>query len=371
MIGLTVIAFLGAAVPAYAIPGAQLWAARYNAPYNRPYGDYDQPNAVAVSPDGTEVFVTGYSNDANTNPDYETIAYNASNGTVIWKQRYSGLPPNVENIANAIAVSPDGTKVFVTGGSIGTNERDYTTIAYNARTGAVVWTKRYSGLGSNDNYAAALGVSPDGNTVFVTGNSADAFNTFSYDYATVAYNANTGAVRWAKRFTGPVNGNNNATALAVSRDGTKVIVTGYGAGSNTANDYETVAYNAASGAVLWIARYNGPVNGDDAARAVAVSPDSSKVVVTGTTAVSASTYDYATVEYDAVTGKVVWTARYNGPNSDNSASAVGISPDGGDAYVTGTSADASGHGDAATICIQPRDRRGPLDAEFQWTERLR
>jgi hypothetical protein len=76
----------------------------------------------------------------------------------------------------------------VTGRSVGSNGfYDYATVAYDAATGAKVWVKRYDGPAhDNDNDSAfALGVSPDGSTVFVTGGSVGS-NGYD-DYATVAY----------------------------------------------------------------------------------------------------------------------------------------------------------------------------------------
>ena len=61
-------------------------------------------------------------------------------------------------------------------------------------------------------------------------------------------------------------------------------------------------------------RYNGPGNGDDVAYALGVSPDGSKVFVTGRSTGSTSA-DYATVAYDASSGTQLWVKRYNGPGT--------------------------------------------------------
>jgi hypothetical protein len=78
--------------------------------------------------------------------------------------------------------------------------------------------------------------------VFVTGSSTDSAGFF--DYETLAYNASTGARLWAKRYNGPANGDDLASALAASPDGTKVFVTGRSTGSAGFFDYETLAYAA-------------------------------------------------------------------------------------------------------------------------------
>jgi hypothetical protein len=68
--------------------------------------------------------------------------------------------------------------------------------------------------------------------------------------------------------------------------------------------------SAAPGAQLWAARYNGPGNYYDQATALGVSRDGSEVFVTGVvTEGDASTYDYATVAYDAATGDELWAKR--------------------------------------------------------------
>jgi hypothetical protein len=57
---------------------------------------------------------------------------------------------------------------------------DYATVAYRAATGKQLWASRYNSPESGDDDADSVAVSPDGTTVFVTGWAA-------VGYATVAY----------------------------------------------------------------------------------------------------------------------------------------------------------------------------------------
>jgi len=86
-------------------------------------------------------------------------------------------------------VTPDGTQVVVTGSSQeATGDADYATIAYDSETGHQIWAKRYDSKGNDDDSAGAIAVSPDGLSVFVTGRSLHSEPT-DYDFATVAYAA--------------------------------------------------------------------------------------------------------------------------------------------------------------------------------------
>jgi DNA-binding beta-propeller fold protein YncE len=192
-----------------------------------------------------------------------------------------------------VAVSPDGSAVFVTGTSARTIDSYpplYATVAYNAATGARLWVARYYHVSR----AAALAVSPDGTAVYVTGTSG--FDTSTVGYATVAYHAATGARLWVARY-GPRGQVSEAASVAVSPDGSTVYATG---SSNKAgiSGFGTVAYHAATGARVWAARYAGPF-GYSAGRSVAVSPDSSRVFVTGLSATDSQALGdaFATVAY--------------------------------------------------------------------------
>ena len=104
------------------------------------------------------------------------------------------------------------------------------------------------------------------------------------------------------RYDGPVNGDERASALAVGGLG-NVYVTGY-SWSGTERDYATIKY-APDGNELWVARYDGPGNDWDIASALAVD-GSGNVYVTGYSW-SGTSLDYATIKYGQQTTLVCKT----------------------------------------------------------------
>ena len=411
---------------------------------------------------GSTVYVTGnsYGKGTSSIADYATVAYNAATGTQLWVARYNGLG-NGGGQAESVAVSPSGSTVFVTGFATGTKYSYYATVAYSAATGAQLWVKLYHGSafgGSNE--AFSLAVSPNGSTVFVTGQT---YNSGSPYYATIAYNAATGSQLWIRIYHGSGNFGFNAEAgasvaveslwehgvchrarrdlelspttprwpitpppapscgssstgtraatarpprwpsvppgawcssaditrparalatprlltarplapscgsrstarsaaptppisVAVSPSGKTVFVTGgvYGGGGEGDEDYATVAYNAATGTQLWVKRYN-PDGGTNYAYSVAVSPTGGTVYVTG-----GSGDGYATIAYNAVTGAQLWVKRYDGtPNyagQPPEALSVAVSPTTGTVFVTGCIISVGGSNyDYTTIAYQ-------------------
>jgi DNA-binding beta-propeller fold protein YncE len=271
----------------------------------------------------------------------------ASPGAQLWIKSYNGLGNN-SDVAKAVAVSPDGKTVYVTGQSLGTSAGvyDYATVAYTA-SGTKQWVARYNGpAGSLSSVPSAVAVSPDGKTVYVTGYSQ--VGQFG-DYATVAYDAANGTQLWAKGYNGPLNSDDKATSVAVSPDSATVYVTGGSFGKSAGQDYATVAYTAANGTSRWVRRYNGPGNGNDEANAVSVNPTTGTVYVTGLSWSGASGWDYATVAYDAA-GHQLWAKRYVGPgNNTDDATSVTVNPTTGTVYVTGYSWGKGTGYDYATI----------------------
>ena len=179
-----------------------------------------------------------------------------------------------------MAVSPDGTRVFVTGGSAprGAESQQFATVGYKTATGARLWSRRYYRAGQLDGQAQCGGRQPGREHGVVTGTIK--MQSTDGDFATIAYHAATGAVRWIARYDRPGSPSDDAAgAVAVSRDGKTVFVTGssFSPGRPGGGGSTTIAYRASTGARRWIAHYLG----GDRSVAVAVSPGGGKVIVTG------------------------------------------------------------------------------------------
>jgi WD40 repeat protein len=329
--------------------GPEEWVARYDGIGNIQEHN-DEASSVATSPDGTTVFVTGKSDGPTTAyPDYATVAYDAGTGTQLWAKRYSPTTAGYD-AASAVTVAPDGASVFVTGTSDQPGYSfDYFTIAYDASTGTRLWSKRYDGGAMYDDVASDVVASPDGSAVFVTGVSRLGPSSEQADYATIAYDAANGTKLWVKRYDGPHHNADEAIDAELSPDGSAVFVTGRSKGSPDF-DYVTAAYRATSGQRIWVARYDGPRSGADYARALAVSPDGARVVVTGMSVGATTGRDYATVSYNASTGHQQWVSRYTGPNqATDRAKSIAISGDSSTVFVAGEKAGGAAHLNYGTV----------------------
>jgi hypothetical protein len=338
-----------------ASPGTGLWVRRY-----------DDPNAdgvlgYGVASSSSMVFVAGYSSkDSTLTGELETVAYDATTGAQRWVSTYAGPGESFYDRAVGIALSPDGSKVFVLGKTWGATTRaDFTTIALDAATGTTLWVGRYDGPAHRGDFATAITVSPDGSHVFVAGSSWSDRN--GTDYALVAYNAETGAQGWVSRYDGPGHDSDTPAAVGISPDGTAVYETGtsYGSGEN---DLATVAYRTKNGSLLWVRRDGGPDGSGGSGDALAVGPDGSTVYVAGTVGLADGTNELAAVAYGAFTGDTVWEMGGGGAPQLGPTDAA-VAPDGSRLFITGSvpSAASPDQDDYGTLALQTSS------GGFEWT----
>jgi uncharacterized delta-60 repeat protein len=285
----------------------------------------DVPNDLAVDAKGN-VYVTGRSIGKGTNTDFTTVKYN-SDGDQKWERRYNG-PGN--SFDEAIAITVDSKcNVYVTGWSTGSGTgRDFATIKYD-EDGDREWVKRYNGPGNEIDEATAIAVDRKGN-VYVTGWSTG--NGSARDFTTIKYD-NDGNTEWIRRFNGPGNEDDQATDIAVDDKG-NVYVTGFSTGVGTGSDYTTIKYDD-DGDQEWVQRFNGPVNDFDIANALALDA-SGNVYVTGRISVivdeDGNPADIATIKY-STSGVQEWAVTYHATSFD-----VGVAiavDDAGNVVITG------------------------------------
>ena len=245
--------------------GRQLWVARYV---------NGMPFAMALDKTGN-VYITGCSNADGE--DYLTIKYD-NNGNQLWASSYDGMG-NTGNIAHGLAVDGAGS-VYITGQSPGSSNGindDFATVKYDSN-GKELWAARYNGPANSDDEACGLAVDNNGN-VYVAGSSVRASNG-NRDYTTVKYDTN-GNKLWVAQYAGSGNDDNFASAVGLDESG-NIYVTGQSGIDGSYMDYDTVKYNS-DGKQLWATRYHGPGTGFDDASAIAIDREGN-VYVTGQSA---------------------------------------------------------------------------------------
>jgi hypothetical protein len=344
----------------------QVWAVRpYLPPYAYPGHGNDAPTAVVLDGGGNAI-VSGAIDRGYLGPagggerkNIYTAKYAAADGALLWDREVKG---SGQDLGNGLAVDGNGN-VVITGQLLFYTDDNFTnyyniyTAKYAAATGAIIWAKNYrpSGLASASGKAVAVDAS--GN-VIVTGVAVGANHS---DLYTVKYASADGAVIWERIYNGPANGVDAGTALALDGNG-DAIVTGESDGIGTGRDIYTAKYAAATGAVLWERRYNGPANGGDGGRAIAVDLNGN-IIVTGSAKDINSHSGFYTAKYENTTGAVLWEKSYPVANSGGELPRAMAIDGFGNVYVTGQL-------DAGSLNAMYTVKYAATDGTLVWNKRF-
>ena len=226
--------------------------------------------------------------------------------------------------------------MYLTGLSENETYQDAATVAYATANGSQLWADRYDGPAARNDSGWSLDVSQDGASVFVTG-GADGSSSGSADWNifTAGYSSADGDLLWKKVVNGPDDGYDFGRSLAISPDGTKVYVLGHSLADTAKYDVTTVAYALATGKKLWIERVAGPKVNSGLVGDIEVTPDGSRVVLTSYRT-KADTTGYLTVSYTKG-GALRWS-RWHKSGSYGRGNGLALNPNGRKAYVTGGAA---------------------------------
>jgi hypothetical protein len=231
--------------------------------------------------------------------------------------------------AAAMALSPDGSRVYVTGTSL----FNTATVAYDAATGARLWNKAGSG-----GEPSAIAVSADGATVFVVARVAGSPNKV----LTIESNAATGKARWSATWSDPTYEFTGVPELAVSVDGRFAMVISRWVNQHQAS-MDIVAYRTKNGRVAW-SRVDAPAAEPFPAPSAAAATSTGALIVTGTLSNrNPHGIDTLTIAYDVESGSELWRRTFQGSRDHaNFGYDVTSSDDGGVSYVTGSSSGKGG-----------------------------
>jgi hypothetical protein len=278
--------------------GRQIWAATNDI----------LASTIAVDAQGN-VFITG---------DKGTIKYN-KNGAKQWEENDFG------GDVRSLALDNSGN-LYITG--LGDSQTPVV-IKYDTN-GKIIWNwaERYTGT-QNNILAMTLDKSDN---VYVTGSSESSTIKGDFGYQTIKLDAG-GNEAWEANYEGPWRDN---TAHGITVDGQgNTYVTGDSRSSATGDDFATVKYDS-SGHQVWVARYNGPANGEDLALGIGLDAKGNIYVCGPSSRDSISgKRDYATVKYDT-DGNQLWATRYSGPETTDDSYPTAFAVDtAGNSYVTG------------------------------------
>jgi streptogramin lyase len=310
------------------------------------YSEWSRPNYLTIDEQGN-VFVTGtIRSNSIAESDIITIKYSSA-GSLVWDE----TKDNLFDVSTGIVVDSQGN-VYVSGTTSisGVSDIDFLTLKYDS-IGDEQWTKVYDS--STDGHGSSISLSPDENYVYVIGYSKG----FEFwDVVVVKYFTSDGNVEWVSTYD---NGNSEAPFAHTVDDSGYIYITGsVNVDLGTDVDVLTIKFDPSNGNKDWIKRYDMP--GKKSSGYAIATDESGNVFVTGQswfydTQQGKEVFDVLTIKYSS-DGSELWGTSYNGPANGNDHGRK-IALDGwGNAYVAGHTESS----DSDTLVIKYSESLSPV-----------
>lgn len=341
------------------VTGNRLWSRHLENP------GYDWLSAVHLGTDGT-VYATGRMeppDDPEDFADAAIVALDGATGATRW--RTLAEVGDSATDAEAITQGPDG-HLYVAGYAFPEGDRDRAVLSLDAGNGSVRWTRSADSTHEGLEILRDVTTTPQGQVV-AAGVAWGGPTTF--DGQVQIHDPGTGNLTASRSVNGPAPGGFDFGQKAtLSPDGETVFVTGQTLAEDFALRTRTVAYDADSGTKIWSAldptrtERDGGVFTRDIPTGLAVSPDGSTTFASVITE-DGFLRDGLLLARDAASGDVVWTDRMKldpGGKKVEGLHDVAVDPDGETVYGVGGGLTPSGtDGDATAVALDAAtgDRR--------------
>ena len=278
----------------YSPAGGLLWQKTYGAGGSGP----EETRGIALDSNGN-IYVTGTSQN-----DFVTIKY-LPNGDTAWVRGFGGA-----GIDEPVALALDASgSVYAAGtANYGGLTADFAMVKYSPN-GDSLWSRTYNGPANSTDETTALLVAPQ-NRVCLAGSSVGLGS--GSDYVVVAFDS-SGNFLWDFRYNGPGNSTDLPLCLAGDDSG-YAYLSGQSLGAGSGPDFAVMRLSP-NGDTAWCRRYNGPANLADAASAV-VTDRIGRIYVGGSSVQDGTDYDFVALRYHP-DGRTLWSEHYSGPAGGN------------------------------------------------------
>lgn len=273
---------------------------------------HGDPLYSEIGPRGERIFVSGTTT---------TMAFSVDSGEHLW-----GLDD--PSVRGELLPSPDGESLFIVEQDSGSNRF----WSLDAATGEIRWEATVPDAGS---YLNDQALSPDGETLFVTGTAS--LSDHAYPPYIAALDTNDGQLLWEHRLgTGETLSVGDwiwGGALAVGPDsGTVYVAAGALESRAGSSSMAVTAIDASTGQERWVHWEPGEHNNWDAGPGLAVHPDGSRLYVQAEHDPGVlQPRGVTTFALEAASGERVWTAEVDDGSSTRYIPTM--APDGSHVYI--------------------------------------